>query len=395
MSFLVTLNEYETKTVGLPYAVMLALKASAGTALSFEPADAAGKWNIKASGRVGTIVAGEAKVLIRPKVAGANLFHMLEADGCSLQIDSAAFEYDVTGDLLAAFSTFFARVLAQALVSGLPRVYVGESDLLLSVRGRIDVTHQTRLGGLPLPVACDFDEHTTDSQLCRIVLAATQRLAYLPGVSVATRQALRRAVAEFEGVGRLRPVDLDRPTHFTRLNQHFVPVERLARLVLDGASIHDRAGSASAGSFLVNMATLFERFVEQRLRRYLPVGLTVSGQETTTLDLDGSVNIRPDLVFRSGGAAAYVGDCKYKLTASGFGREADYYQMLAYCEALGLEEGMLIYCQYDGTVPNQMITTRGLAGTRLRTVPIRLDGSPDEVDGRLEGLAGEIWLLAV
>ena len=49
------------------------------------------------------------------------------------------------------------------------------------------------------------------------------------------------------------------------------------------------------------------------------------------------------------GALTYVADSKYKVTADGFGREAD--QLLACTSALSLPEGLLIYCQHDGSTP--------------------------------------------
>ena len=70
------------------------------------------------------------------------------------------------------------------------------------------------------------------------------------------------------------------------------------------------------------------------------------------LDVEGSIRIRPDLGFESGGGeATYVADIKYKVTDDGFGREADYYQLVAYTIALEFPEGLLIYCQNDGGTP--------------------------------------------
>ena len=72
-----------------------------------------------------------------------------------------------------------------------------------------------------------------------------------------------------------------------------------------------------------------------RLSRYLAGRLTVRPQQTQPLGHGGTVRIRPDLIFeRPAGTAVYVADTKYKITADGYARDADYYQILAYTRAL-------------------------------------------------------------
>jgi 5-methylcytosine-specific restriction enzyme subunit McrC len=98
----------------------------------------------------------------------------------------------------------------------------------------------------------------------------------------------------------------------------------------------------------------------------------------------------PDLVFElETGKATYVADTKYKITASGFGREADYYQILAYAAALGVPEGMLIYCQRDGGAPPREIQVQKL-GKRLISWPIGFDGTTADIERQLQRLAEEI-----
>ena len=113
-------------------------------------------------------------------------------------------------------------------------------------------------------------------------------------------------------------------------------------------------------------------------------------QRPERLDTAGQVRIKPDLIFeRAHGTTAYIADSKYKITSDGFGREADYYQILAYTTALNVPEGMLIYCQHDGSAPPQQIDVRNL-GTRLATWALRLDRTPGHVEQELQALAIQI-----
>jgi 5-methylcytosine-specific restriction enzyme subunit McrC len=254
----------------------------------------------------------------------------------------------------------------------------------------VDLPAQLRLAGVLIPVECRFDEYTADTRLNRILRGAAIRLLRLPGVSVPTRQALQRLVGLLVEAGPFRSGDLHYPVVFTRLNEHCRPAERLARMILANETLLDSAGASGAGAFLIDMNKAFEEFVAARLSSYLARRLSVHAQRTQWLDIASSVEIRPDLVFeRTAGEVLYVADTKYKITADGFGRDADYYQILAYASALNVPEGMLIYCQRDGGVPSREIEV-GRLRARLVTWALRLSGTPNDVEHRLRELAGQI-----
>lgn len=388
----IVLDEYESAVVRLSVEEVAGLRALAGPRLSINAADTPGEWVIKATANVGTVVLGAVRVLIRPKVSNANLFHLLEASGDALNVRPEAFEYDRTGDLVPSFATFFARVAETALGRGVHRAYEQREEPLLALRGRIAVAAQQRRLGLPLPVACRFDEYTADVPLNRIVKAATERLRRLRGVTSTTRTALASILGQLEEVSPMRGAELRTATVFNRLNMHYRSAERLARMVLQGSSLLDLVGDAEAGAFLVNMNALFEEFVEARLRDYLLGRLQVEGQTKRWLDSGRHVvQIVPDLVFTRGGPPLYVGDTKYKLLMDDErGRNPDYYQLLAYTTALDVREGVLIYCHDDGIAPQPIVVEH--ADTRLFVRGVRLDGTPAELDGQLRDLAD--WLVA-
>jgi 5-methylcytosine-specific restriction enzyme subunit McrC len=390
----VVLAEYESALVCLDADQERALRRLAQGRIAIAPGDATNIWRITASSHVGTIVTPDLRILIVPKVATANLFYLLEAGGNPVDVGPAVFDYDTTHDLIPSFATFYARHLEKALTHGVPRAYAEVQERLPGIRGRVDLSAQRRLAGVPVPTECRFDEYTADIRLNRILRGAALRLLRLPGVTVSTRQALQRLVSM---LGEARPstlADLGKPIVFTRLNEHCRPAERLARMVLGNETLLDSTGSASAGVFLIDMNKAFEAFVAARLTRYLSGHLTVCPQRRGPLDLDGSVEIRPDLMFKRGAdTVVYVADTKYKISADGYGRDADYYQILAYATALDVPEGMLIYCQRDGSSPPKDIKV-GKLGTRLVTVAIGLSGTPEDVEQRLRGLASHIAVLS-
>ena len=241
------------------------------------------------------------------------------------------------------------------------------------------------------------------------------------------RRRLMRLLVALEDVADV-PVDaddIDKIT-FTRLNDHYLPAMRLARLILANLTLQDQHGDTTASAFMLDMNVLFEKFVTERLRRELSGRLEVISQSRSDLDIAGSVKIKPDLLFRRDGKKVGVADIKYKLrdtdepaanddkqthdanarsdndTGAGIGAtHADYYQLLAYTTALDLPGGTLIYCvDANGGVHNGIATPPSQlanstikvkhAAKRLLTVGIGLSGSPDDIQTQITALADHL-----
>jgi 5-methylcytosine-specific restriction enzyme subunit McrC len=388
----VAIPEYGEATITMSSSQERQVRAIAQQRLAVLPTGGPDEWAVRATSFVGTVVVPGVRILVTPKVSSANLFYLLEAGGRSLDIGAEQFDYDRTKDLVASFATFYARHLERIASQGIPRSYVEHDDRLLGPRGRVDLPPQRRSTGLPLPVACRFDEYTADVPLNRVLREAAERLGRLPGVTVESRRALRSWIAAYPEIGPLRASDLAIRSTFTRLDQHCRPAAGLARLVLAGSSLSARIGTAGAGVFMINMNSLFEEFVEHRLRRELRGRLVVHGQRSSAFDLQGAARIQPDLVFTDrAGRDVYVGDSKYKVTTSGFATPAsDYYQLLAYLTVLDVAEGVLVYCQNDGDVPQQVVEVLNSGGKRLRSWAVHLGGTSKAVDARMAELADRV-----
>lgn len=392
MSERLELREYETAVVPMPASAARDVAAVAGGKVTVGVGPEPGTWALTASGWVGAVVTPDVEILVRPKVPMHSLFLLL---GAGLPPDAwkpATFAFGTDPNLLAAMAAFYARTAEQAVGRGLRRDYRHEEDRLVTLRGRVDIAGQLRTPGMVAPVACRFDEYTADIVENRVLKAAARRLLRLPGVRPGTRRLLERLLVHLDEVSdaTVDAASVDRIV-FTRLNRHYEPALRLAALVLRHTSLLDRVGSADASAFLLDMPTLFQRWLTDRLARHLRSRLTVEAEPTGVyLGVGGTVPMAPDLVFRQpGGGVAYAGDAKYKLTSDGRGRNADYYQLFAYLTALDLREGVLVYCQADGEPEREVVVRH--AGTILRTYPLSLAGSADQVEAAVSALSG--WLV--
>jgi 5-methylcytosine-specific restriction enzyme subunit McrC len=296
-----------------------------------------------------------------------------------------------SAELVPALATLFLAQLDRLVRRGVVHGYFVHEERRSSLRGRVDLVAQQRAAGLGLPVACVFDEFSTDIRLNRRAQAATLRLARMPGVAPSTAHRLHQQLGAFDAVGDLRGADLVPGHAFSRLDDHYRAIDALAGLVLNNGSVQTRGGQNTVSSFVVNMNTVFEKFIEVRLARALAGRLTVDPQRRINLDDAGLVaGIRPDLILRTAaGRDVFVADTKYKLATRGFGREADYYQLLAYTASLRLPAGLLIYCRDDGDRPPRQIVV-GPSGTRLATFSLSLAGRPTDIDNEIEALADHL-----
>ena len=379
MSDVIELIEYETATVELAHSQAQRLAAGGKGVITVQPAGRNDSYSITAQNLVGTLIVDDLRVLIRPKIRPENLFLLLEVGLDENAWRQEAFEYANKADLLPSVVAFYARTLETTLARGLLRSYRHQEDRLVALRGRIDIAAQFRQAGIALPVACRYDELTPDIAENRYLKAATRLALRVPRVDPEDRRRLLQQVVSLEDVPDefTRADYLDRMP-ITRLNAHYQPALRLARLLLENLTLADQRGQHAASSFVVDMNRLFENFVTQRLRRAMRGHLEVRSQSNCHLDTRQQVPIRPDLVFRKQGHGVYAADIKYKLTDDARARTSDYYQLLAYTTALDLPEGVLIYCLADGGVPERTITVRH-AGKLLHTLAIDLSGTPTEV----------------
>ena len=412
------LREHRSEVVSLTEDQAGALNsAGAGKYLSVEPSEIPGHWQVSAHHYVGSISVDGIQVLVRPKIPLRNLFLLLEVGLREHDWRDEAGLYETSEDLLPALVSFFARAAETTLARGLYHSYRERCDRLVALRGRIDMDRQLARPGVVIPTACRFTEFTADLIENSYLKAAVSRSLRVAGVQPADRHRLMRHLVTLEDVSDVRhhPSAYD-DVVFTRLDEHYRPALRLARLVLANLTLQDTFGELEASSFMLDMNELFERFVTERLRRALRGRLDIKDQHFSHLDESREVAIRPDLLFRLAGSDRFVADIKYKLTGdSAGGPNADLYQLLAYTTALDLPEGMLIYCldadDPDGAAGNGSSPAAGVTdsttaaiaiptgnpavssvrvrhtGTVLHRYALDLSGRPDEVGENMNNMA--------
>lgn len=358
---------------------------------SISPDRSPGSFTVTPGSRIGTVVFPDLQVLIRPKISMENIFFLLGFRPQLVEWGERFFQYDTAKDLLGAVARMFDTAIQRAAPRGIARGYRSMEEALPTVRGRINIGAQiARRKGAVFPLECVFDEFTEDILLNQMLKAALTRLRPVGGIeesvqrNLAFRRLLFREVTEVD----FQPASVP-ALSFTRLNLHWEPAARLAQLILRQQSVRDENGRIAGSSFLVDMNLVFEKFLEEALRDRLRVrGFEMAAQKNRPLT--DQVNITPDFIVQRNGADLVVADAKYKVSNIGEWDSGNLYQMLAYCVALRIKRGMLVYATHRAPEV-QTVTSNGvqieLVGIDLGARPAQILVQADQLARKLAGYA--------
>ncbi|MER6639569.1 restriction endonuclease [Streptomyces microflavus] len=308
-----------------------------------------GRWSVRGNQRAGLVrlrtpSGGAIHLRLRPKLGIRDLLFLLSyspTDPWHPEPVTAA----TADDLLPALADLLTRTARRTLEAGVLHGYREVEEELPLIRGRIRTTAQLRRTGLPLPIAVRYDDHSPDIPENRILLAALHLAAHLPGVPHPTRLALRHLADRLHGVRRPHPGLPLPPWTPTRLNARYAPALRLAELLLSGRSIQpERGAPVPADGFLLDLPRVFERFVAVTLGEALARhGIRCAQHDVHRLDEADRSPLRPDLVLYREGRPVSVIDTKYVFLRATAPPADHLHQLLAYCTALGLSHGHLVY----------------------------------------------------
>lgn len=332
---------------------------------------------------VGAVQVGDRRFALRPKIAISRLLFLVSYSMDPRQWMRLGFDFAEDEDIFEAMIPGFAFQLEEALRGGLLNGYRLEEDSTHTVRGRIRIADQLRARfGLIPPVECAYDEFTEDIAINQLLKAAITQLGHIRIRHTENRNRLRELAKAFSNVS---PVRFD-PRHlpeirYDRLNERFRRPVEVARLILRSRSVDARPGDVGGASFVIDLAKVFEDFVATALREALGLPPRLFPRQAggchLYLDADRTIGLKPDLSWWNNERCVFIGDVKYKKTASTAGvQHPDLYQLLAYTTATELPRGLLVYAA--GEDVERVVRIPG-ANKEVEVVTLDLDREPAAV----------------
>jgi 5-methylcytosine-specific restriction enzyme subunit McrC len=159
---------------------------------------------------------------------------------------------------------------------------------------------------------------------------------------------------------------------YSRLNDDYQPMHALCRFFLEHSGPSHEMGDRTMLPFLVDMARLYELFVAEWLRAHPPLDTFIKVKEPVHFH-GNAPSFEIDLVLygTATAKALYVIDTKYK--AASAPSSDDLAQVVAYAEAKGCSEAVLVY---PSPLSKPLDTEVG--GIRVRSLVFSLSGDLDQ-----------------
>jgi 5-methylcytosine-specific restriction enzyme subunit McrC len=242
------------------------------------------------------------------------------------------------------------------------------------VRGRIALLEDLRLNrGLHHQAVCRFTELTADVLHNQVLRAITEMLLRLRYRSAGIPEILAWNLSHLL---EAEPAEISPRTfaaiRYSRLNQQYEPVLRVAELIVRHVTLRHEVGALRAPSFLVDMNLVYQEFltrlIEEQARSR---GLQLVQGRPLYLDEGHEVHLKPDIMLGDGRAIRVAIDAKYKRVDP----ESDVYQALAYAKALNLRRVALVYPADGEVVPTTHRIRNDDVEVLVRTVPVGTDAA--------------------
>jgi len=348
------------------------------------------RWTLAASSRIGVAVGNGWELRVRPRLSVPKLFFLLAYAADPKGWRDQIAEFEPAPDLLDAVANGFSWHALVALKRGLLRGYVNIDERLTTIRGRVRFGDQiARSASLPVPVEVSYSDYTEDVLENQMLRTATLVLLGLRRVPIRARKRLLKLRGLLDAVGLVeRPREARMPL-LTRLNDRYGNSLRLAELILHASSIDAAKGRLAVSAFIFDMNKVFEDFVtialQEALRSY---GGVVKAQWEGWLDRERHLEIRPDITWWEGTNCLAVADAKYKELRFKSMPNGDVYQMLAYCTALNVEHGFLVYAKDAGQHPQNHAVLNSPSMIEVRTLDVETE--PEQLLAQVQVLAAEI-----
>lgn len=287
-----------------------------------------------------------------------------------------------------------ARLLTQGtqrlLRRGMDRGYIPQTEVLSTLRGRIDFGASVkRLLLEQCKAQCNFEDFLPDLLHNRILKTTIQALATADGLAFRQRRDLHTLLRRMDGIS---PLHL-RKSHFAEVSLHrnnanYRLLMHLCELAFDNLLVNEQTGQRIFRNFLRDkrqMARLFERFVANFYRKETP--WKVSPQEKIHWDTSTPHELLPemnaDAVLRSSCRTVVV-ECKFYQDTLQLGRWSEkpklrshhLYQLSTYMENLrcklpvdGQLVGVIIYPVVNSVLCENLI----LAGNEIRVCTLEMN----------------------
>lgn len=288
-----------------------------------------------------------------------------------IDIEKGSNFFDIVGRL-------FLNKLNELIKIGLLRKYVRTNENLRFLKGKLLIKNQIRKNLVDKSrFSCEYEDLTFDNLENRIILSALSSLISLIRFNEKVRNELKKFETIFKDCITYKKINPQECNFvkFNRINQHYVDIIKLSKLILEARfirSVHE--GESRGFNFIVDMNKVFEDFITEIIEEVISEdfsGYIVEKQQKfRSLVKERKLITKPDVLIKNeNDCYPLIIDTKYKSKSS----NSDFYQIIAYSLALPTSKRCcLIYPVSDKTEIDQQSLTlvRNLSNSASETVTL-------------------------
>lgn len=305
---------------------------------------------IQANEYVGYIILPNHIISISPKIPQISFINMLRYATGLVKIIPDYFEFVEEINYYDIIVLFFLNELDKILHQGLNSGYKVYEDNLTCVKGKILFKeHLSNNYNRNDKIFCSYSELTTDIIENRIIKYTLYYLSqgYFLGDSTIDSKILNY----YNRLDQINLISISaedfKLIEYTPLNEHYRAILSLCEILLKDTSFDEEiiGGKKTAISFLVDMNTLFEKFVSNLLNERLTKKskkIIIEEQKSDYADITNTkIRIFLDILISYDNYPVLILDTKYKEFK---GIDTDYVaQMVLYSNSTGVKNCSLVY----------------------------------------------------
>lgn len=302
------------------------------------------------------------------------------------------------------FAAVLAKGVSRQIKQGLYREYLGRTESLSVVRGKIDLqtTIRHRIGRKQR-VSCEYDELSENHLLNQILKTTMIVLLRHARVEERYKADLKKEMLYFSGVDTVEPTQIRWSSIvFQRNNYSYRVLITICQLILQGMLMTTENGEQKLMSFVDerSMSRLYEKFILEFYCQECPQVKAAASRIPWALD-DGVGTMLPVMqsdILLSQGSKVLIVDAKYytHTTQTNYDvhtiHSANLYQIFTYVKNKDAEfgdephevSGMLLYAKTDELIqPDQSYQMSGNQ-ISVRTLDLNMEFS--EIAAQLKGI---------
>lgn len=223
--------------------------------------------------------------------------------------------FDDVRDLLAAI---LSKGIAQQLKQGLHREYVGKTEDLAVMHGRIETSGTIRnYSQSKKRLSCEYDELSENNTFNQILKTTMLLLLKEKAVKEESKVSIKKELMFFAGIDEADPFLIRWDAlRFNRNNQNYRMLLSICQFVIEGLLLTTEKGEVKLAQFLdeQRMCRLYERFILEFYRKEMPELDKVNASKIEWQLDDGESTMLPSMqsdIMLQKGEKTLIIDAKY------------------------------------------------------------------------------------